>query len=137
MPTREQIVSAARRYLGVRYRHQGRNRQGLDCIGLLICVARDVGYVAEGDRLDYSRQHNGVALRAGLDANAVPIAVDQYKPGDILLMRFDTLPQHVAIVTDKGMIHSFLTARRVVEHRLSDDWQARIVAAYSFPGVSE
>lgn len=135
MTTREQIVSAARSYLGVRYHHQGRNRAGLDCVGLLVCVARDLGFRTDGDRTGYSRQPYS-AIRAALDESATPIPVDSYQPGDFLLMRFDSLPQHVAIVTDKGIIHSYLTARRVVEQSLSDDWKARIVAAYAFPGVA-
>jgi cell wall-associated NlpC family hydrolase len=133
--TRDQIISAARAYLGVRYHHQGRNRAGLDCAGLLVCVARDLGISTAGDWEGYSRTPDGASLKATLDASAV-IPVADYQPGDVLLMRFDKQPQHIAIVTDKGIIHSYLAARRVVEHRLDAEWRARIVAAYAFPGVA-
>lgn len=79
---------------------------------------------------------DGASLKATLDNCAlVPIPVREFRPGDCLLMRFDEQPQHVAIVTNCGIIHSYLAARRVVEHGLSADWRARIVAAYEFPGV--
>jgi cell wall-associated NlpC family hydrolase len=34
------IVSAARSWLGVPWRHQGRTRQGVDCAGLVVLVGR-------------------------------------------------------------------------------------------------
>lgn len=131
--TRQQIIDAARSYLGCRYHHQGRTRAGIDCAGLLVCVARDVGISTEGDQGGYSRTPDGQSLKQALDAFGSPITA--FQPGDFLLMRFDAQPQHIAIVTDVGIIHSYLSARRVVEHGLSDDWRRRIVAAYAFPGV--
>jgi cell wall-associated NlpC family hydrolase len=133
MPKREEIIASARSYLGVRYHHQGRTRAGIDCAGLLVCVARDVGISTEDDQMGYSRTPDGRSLKQALDAFGAP--VDAFQPGDFLLMRFDAQPQHIAIVTDVGIIHSYLSARRVVEHRLSEDWRARIVQAYAFPGV--
>jgi cell wall-associated NlpC family hydrolase len=130
---RQKIIAAARSYLGCRYHHQGRTRAGIDCAGLLVCVARDVGISTESDQMGYSRTPDGMSLKRALDDFGV--RVDTFQPGDFLLMRFDAQPQHIAIVTDVGIIHSYLSARRVVEHRLSDDWRARIVQAYAFPGV--
>lgn len=133
MITRKEIIAAAQSYLGVRYHHQGRSRAGIDCAGLLVCVARDVGISTNGDQMGYSRTPDGKSLKAALDGFGR--RVDVFQPGDFLLMRFDSQPQHIAIVTDVGIIHSYLSARRVVEHGLSDDWRARIICAYAFPGV--
>ena len=33
---RREIVDAARNWVGVPYRHQGRTRNGIDCVGLLL-----------------------------------------------------------------------------------------------------
>lgn len=131
---RDEIIAAARRYLGVRYHHQGRNRAGLDCAGLVVAVARDLGVSTAGDMIGYSRTPDGASLKAALDSSAAR-PVSDFQPGDILLMRFQAQPQHIAIATDIGIIHSYLMARRVVEHRLDAEWRARIVAAYAFPGV--
>lgn len=134
MIPRAAITAAARQYLGVRYHHQGRARAGMDCAGLIVCVARDLGIPAQ-DMVGYGRLPVGDALRQTLDEQAV--RVPHYREGDILLIRFHTEPQHLAIVTDKGMIHSYAAARKVVEHRIDSHWASRVVAAYSFPGVAE
>lgn len=39
----EAFVAAARSYIGVPWKHQGRSRAGLDCIGLIILAGRDIG----------------------------------------------------------------------------------------------
>jgi cell wall-associated NlpC family hydrolase len=105
----------------------------MDCAGLLVCVARDIGISIEGDQAGYPRTPDGQSLKKALDGFGT--AVEAFQPGDFLLMRFDAQPQHIAIVTEAGIIHSYLSARRVVEHGLSDDWRARIVQSYAFPGV--
>jgi cell wall-associated NlpC family hydrolase len=132
--TRDAIVMAARSYLSTRYHHQGRNRAGMDCAGLIVCVARDLG-VDVGDVAGYARVPDGESLRQAVESQAQRVAV--YKPGDILLMRFDGDPQHLAIVTDRGMIHSYAQARKVVEHSIDVTWARRVVAAYQFPGVEK
>lgn len=137
MTIREAIVVAARSYLGVRYHHQGRNRAGIDCAGLIVAVARDVGLSA-ADMTGYARIPDGKALRAHLDSQAKHVPISSRQPGDILLMQFERgLPQHLAIVTDHGMIHAYAGARKVVEHRIDDMWAARILAVYQYPGVDE
>jgi cell wall-associated NlpC family hydrolase len=131
--SRQAIVAAARSYLGVRFHHQGRNRAGLDCAGLVVCVARDVGISTAADITGYSRTFGGAVMKAALDADLLPVVF--YRPGDVLLMRFDGEIKHMAIVSDKGIIHAYLAARRVVEHRLDVVWSSRVVAAYALPGV--
>lgn len=132
MITRQAIVDAARRYLGVRYRHQGRSLAGMDCAGLIVRVAQDLGIKAI-DMEGYGRTPDGNALKETLGSQAIPVRF--HHRGDILLMRFDSDPQHLAIVTEYGMIHSYAGARKVVEHRIDEQWAKRIVAAYAFPGV--
>jgi cell wall-associated NlpC family hydrolase len=134
---RDQIVATARSYLSVRFRHQGRVRAGLDCVGLVIRVAHDLG-LSDFDATGYSRMPDGVRLQATMEEQMA--RVTDYRPGDVLLMRFEQNPQHVAIVGDYlygglSIIHALATARRVVETRLDDVWKARIVAAYQFKGI--
>jgi hypothetical protein len=62
----------------------------------------------------------------------VPIA--DARAGDLALFKVRENPQHLAILTDYecalGMIHSFAPSRRVVEHRLDDDWKSRLLKVY-------
>lgn len=128
------IISAASAYLGTRWHHQGRSRAGLDCIGLMVCTARDLGMTVL-DETGYSRQPDGRQLKAALDAHL--LRIDAPEPGAVLLMRFEQHPQHVALMADGGdIIHAYAGARKVVRHRLDDLWAGRIVAVYRFPGVT-
>lgn len=133
MVTREQIVSTARSYMGVRWHHQGRNRAGLDCVGLVLATAWDLGLTAI-DYDGYGRVPDGVMLRAELDKHMD--RTDTQRLGDVLLMRFEQQPQHLAIVTDIGIIHAHAMMRRVVEHGLDEVWASRIVGAYTWRGLA-
>ncbi len=42
MITGEQIVAAARGYVGTPFKLYGRDKNGIDCLGLIVCVAREV-----------------------------------------------------------------------------------------------
>lgn len=125
------IVAAARACLGTPFLHQGRRPGlGLDCAGLVVHALRGAGRDVP-DVAGYSRLPHGGLLRQACDsAGLVRVARDP-RPGDVLLMRFGREPQHLAIATDCGMIHAYERAGRVVEHRISPVWAARIVAVYS------
>ncbi|RME63900.1 MAG: peptidase P60 [Alphaproteobacteria bacterium] len=133
---RARAIVAARACLGTRFRHQGRLAGvGLDCVGLIAHVARTLK-LSDYDYLHYGRLPHAGALQHHLGrAGLVPIAPATALPGDVLLFRFDAAPQHVALKTEHGMIHAFLLARRVVEHRIDDIWAVRLCAAYRFPGL--
>lgn len=134
MTTRQDILDESRKWLGTRWVHQGRSRAGVDCVGLVIRVAHARG-LSTFDTADYSRQPDAVRMRALLAEHMEPIAIARAQIGDVLLMRFERDPQHVAIVTDIGIIHAYAQARRVVEHRLDSVWQGRVVGAYQFKGI--
>ncbi len=84
---------------------------------------------------------DGATLKAGCDAHMTRVALADLALGHVLLFRFRTEPQHMAIVGDDGngrltMIHAYSLAGRVVEHRIAPVWRARIVQAYALPGVA-
>ena len=120
------FIAAARSYVGAPFHHQGRTRHGVDCIGLVVCAARDAG-LALVDRTDYPRDPNGL-LPVELARQFA--AVESAQAGDILLMRFRGEPQHVAILAGTTLIHGYASIGRVVEHGLDAKWRRRIVAAY-------
>jgi cell wall-associated NlpC family hydrolase len=133
------IVATARRYLGVPWQHQGRSRLGLDCAGLAVLVAREL-HLSTFDIQGYGRRPQGDSLRRALqDAGCTPQPITL---GALLLMRFGREPQHLAIVGDYphgglSLIHGLATSKAVVEHRLDDAWQRRIVSVWRFPGLSD
>ena len=135
-PRQAEAIIAARACLGTRFRHQGRLAGiGLDCVGLIVHVARALG-LGDYDYTDYGRlPHAGMLERHLALAGLNPIAASAARPADVLLFCFDAEPQHVALMSEHGMIHAYLLARSVVEHRIDDIWAARCSAAYRFPGM--
>lgn len=125
------LVTAARGWLGVKFMHQGRSRLGVDCGGLLVLAAADIGKMIE-DVKGYSRMPDGVTLKASLDKQFISVPKSDMKPGDILLIAFRKEPQHVAIKTDMGLIHSHENSGGVVEHNLDQQWRNMIRGVYRF-----
>lgn len=135
------VQETAREYIGTRWQHQGRIKGvGIDCIGLIICVAHDLK-LSDFDSSNYSRQPAGDRMHITMAAEMDVVPREQMAPGDVVLMRFGEEPQHVGIITDiggrLGIIHAFAQRRMVVEHGLDDVWDSRIVAVYRFKEVSE
>lgn len=142
MACREKIVSTARDYLNTPFRHQGRVKGiGIDCVGLPICVARDLGIFVY-DKNNYPPQPSGYLVLQECQQWLVQKPVVEAKPGDVGVFALPTSPCHTAILTDiggaLGMIHAYnRPPNKVVEHRLSDDWRKSMVAVFSFPGVED
>ena len=134
------VITEARSWLGTRFHHQGRLKGvGVDCAGLVVGVAEALGLQVQ-DRTDYTRQPDGTMLQETCDEQLIRIPLEDIRPGDLLLMRFEQEPQHLGIVGDYefgglSLIHAYAQARRVVETRLDEVWLSRVVGAYRFSGV--
>lgn len=138
---RDDILAAARAELGTPFRHQGRTPGwSLDCAGLVVTVASALG-VDYSDQQGYSRHPSDGLLESALDAQPclVRVALADMQAGDVLLMRFNADPQHLAIFAGwsdvyqaEGIIHAWLQAKKVCEHVLTDEWRSRIVRVYRF-----
>ena len=133
------VAATARQYLGVRFQHQGRSRAGMDCAGLVVRVALDLGLPVM-DWQGYGRLPRADRMRVMVSAQCVELA--PHTPpssGHLAMMRFEAEPQHLAIVVDHpqglGLIHALMHERKVAEHRLDARWLQRIVALYELPGV--
>ena len=139
--TREQVITTARSYKGVRFQHQGRTPLGLDCVGLLIIVAHNVGYT-DYDFTTYDRVPDGKLFWQAMCRHLHSVdGLDEVRPGDVLLMKYHLFPQHVAFVSEvlpegRGwkIIHAF-NHRGVIEHDLDERWlesnRAKIYGAFS------
>nr|WP_315210074.1 NlpC/P60 family protein [uncultured Albidiferax sp.] len=118
---------------GVLYHHQGRNRHGVDCVGLGLAALQAQGVVVDAPT-NYSRAAQGQALLTHLEASGLlkPLPLDTRAPGDILVFRIRENPQHVgiALAADR-MIHAD-AGNGVRSVTLSPLWIARIVARYGW-----
>lgn len=129
------FIAAARTYMGVRFRHQGRSRRGLDCIGLAVAALHDIDRTV-WDSPAYGREPATQGLRDALVRNlGEPIPKDQMRAGDIALMRFVGEPSHVGIVTNYplggfALLHTFAQMKKVVEHRMDAEWLGNITEVW-------
>lgn len=128
-------VAAARACVGTPFLHQGRNYDsGLDCVGLIVVAAQALG-LSVPHRADYGRQPEQARLVQEMAMSGlVPTAVADRTPGDILVFQVGRYPRHLALMSDKGMIHAWAQTGRVVEHGLAEDWLSRLVSVFRFPG---
>lgn len=122
------LQTAARQYLGVPFRHQGRNALGLDCGGLLVVAAADLGRILD-DIKGYARTPDGKTLVAVMERNLKRVN-RKPEPNDIILFKLRKYPQHIAICTDIGIIHAHADNGKVVEHGLDDKWRSMIVGVF-------
>jgi cell wall-associated NlpC family hydrolase len=130
------FVAHARSFLGVRFRHQGRNPEiGLDCAGLALVSMQAIGRPVS-DLEGYGREPYRNGLEGALTANLGPrVAKESMRAGDVVMMRFNGDPRHVGILADYPdgglmLIHTHDTLKRVREHRLDEKRAASIVAVW-------
>ncbi len=132
-----QVVAAARGWLDTPYHHQGRVRAGLDCVGLLLAPAWDLGIFPRSFNFTrYGRSPTG-QLDAMLAAHLVLLPAVQ--PGAVVAIRWVEAMHHVGIVGDAPgyftLIHALQAYGEVREHRLGPWHAKRVVSVYGFPGV--
>lgn len=140
--TAADVVAQARTHVGTPWVHQGRlPGVALDCAGLLIVVARELGLVPEDlDVNGYSRWPDGTLL-AWCDQHMQRI--DQIELGAVLALATQEQPQHLGIVGDYlhggwSLIHACNAAHppRVIETRLMFARNLQLRGIYRFPGVA-
>lgn len=139
MPSREDIVSEARTWIGTPWRHQGRTKQGIDCAGLVVKVAHTLQFT-DFDILDYARNTRGMEFMRYFGEHMDEIPIVQVQEGDVILFRDSKFPCHSAIVSskqgEKHIIHAYARRKQVIEEPLTEDWRSLWVAAFRFRGVS-
>lgn len=142
MVTRNDVVGCARSFLETPFHHQARLKGvGVDCVGLVIGVARSLGLIApDFDVAAYPRTPDGTSLMHLTDAHMTRISREAMQPGDVVVVAFAKDPQHLGILSEYrhgglSIIHAHSISGRVIETRLMFGAHMKFVAAYSLPGV--
>ena len=133
-------------YLGTPFMHQGRMPGvGLDCAGVVICIARERGLVPpDFDVTNYAQQPDQTSIVDACEKYLVRVPRAQAQPSDVLVMRWDRWPQHLGIMgvypTDPAqrvVIHAFMRPGEkdaaVRYHRIDPNLNRSIVRVYRFP----
>jgi cell wall-associated NlpC family hydrolase len=142
--TGAEVIAEARRWMGTPWHHQGRlHGVGVDCGGLIVCVAQALGLPVTDHPPGYAAMPDGVALQRHIESQCLRIVVPEL--GAVALMRWTRRPQHVGFIGAMhggwSLLHTWATVGQVVEHPLDAGWEARIVrddlgpCLYRLPGV--
>jgi hypothetical protein len=135
----EAFVAAARSFVGVPWRHLGRARTGVDCIGLVLLAAREAG-VELPDPAPYAREPQGTRLLEGILGHAPRVA--ETAPGDVLLFRMGLYGGHVGIASVHpawgvpACLHAYAPRRQAVEQPMDDELRAALLGAFRLPALS-
>lgn len=137
------LVDSARKYIGVKFRHRGRTRRGLDCAGLPWLAYKDAGVELPDFTLYGPEPHNDglihhISAALGDPVASYPVQETDLKAGDIAVIRFEIEPHHVCIITDYplgglAVLHTDGHYGCVIEHRLSPDMVEQITHVFRRP----
>lgn len=146
--TRKQIVDAALKLRGVRFRHQGRSAAtGVDCVGMLHVVLTEVRYPMIVDVEGYRRSPAARVILETFQANFGEINIRDAGLGDIFLMRIGgRKAKHASIlvsnVTDypAGIEPQIIHAQGSGDHGAVvvedlENWRPHIAKAFRLRGL--
>lgn len=121
----------AMQWLGTRWLLHGRSKAGLDCVGLVVVVARHLGSEVT-DCLDYGRytQDHRLLNRLLTISDRVVGAL----PGDIVVLAESRFPGHCGFLRPGGKVVHASTKRRRVTVDFTKDL-GTMVGAYRLKGM--
>lgn len=131
----ERIIAEARSWLGVPWRHQGRTRSGIDCVGLVVCVARALR-LSDYDSTGYSRRAQGQGFVEHFRSNMDGVAIPDARSGDVLVFADQAYPCHCGFLTQRlghpHLLHAHATRRKVIEEPYAGEWPIKVKFAFRF-----
>jgi cell wall-associated NlpC family hydrolase len=142
--SRKRLVEIADSYIGTPWQHQGRLKGangGIDCVGLVACIAKESGYDSS-DHIHYKRvaENGEIADLLAEKLDRLPDRFD-FKPADWILFdsEFTRQPQHIAMIRSgcEGVwqiIHA-ISGKGVVVNRLDSHASRLIHSAYRVRGI--
>jgi cell wall-associated NlpC family hydrolase len=96
---------AINKYLGVPYKHKGRDLSGLDCWGLIMCVYKDNGFEVSDFDIDYDENWQFKGENHFLENYHLQWEkIDLPKVFDVVLLFKDGVPNHAGIVLSHGKV---------------------------------
>ena len=135
MTTPEQLITTARGWIGAPYLHQGRGRHGVDCLGLVLEVARAHDLIP-GD-LDW-RGYGRMPFRSFLEKEIATrcTQIEAAVPGSLVVIKWSRAAAHLAICTGPNLIHACASRKQVVEHGYRGVWLRLTHSVWALPGVA-
>ena len=125
----------ARQFLGIPYRHGGRDRSGLDCLGLALLFYKELGltipavdgksYNPDWYKSDPERLLRGLH-QVGREVN---LKAEQLQPLDLVYFRVGGAITHAGVMIDQHSFLHVMIGQQVNVARLNPAWRRRLRGA--------
>lgn len=127
----EAVIKEARTWVGVPWHHQGRNRHGIDCAGLIIKIAESFGVFIPDLKIYPQKPDQRL-----MDVTTRYLLRCDLAPACICLFEFSNAPWHVGLYTGESLIHAWDAGRRkqVIESEWNRYWERNLHRCFRFPG---
>jgi hypothetical protein len=149
VPSRKEIVEAARRWLDTPFLHQARIRGvGCDCVGLPLAIGQEFGMsdkngvpIMAMDESNYDSQPSTDHVHEVCQSRCVEKSIADLQEGDLVSVKMPSVACHLAIIgklyagsPDEclSIIHAFSPAGKVVETVLDKHMRTKIKGAFVF-----
>ena len=99
------VIQGARQMLGAKWRHEGRTRFGVDCIGLVLLSLSLAGWrprdARSAYRMVYPRVADADTLQSILATEGTAVELAEAQPGDVIVFHYPSarFAQHCGILT--------------------------------------
>lgn len=95
-----------RKYIGIPYKHNGRNNAGVDCLGLMLLILKDVGIKLPNDDGEIIKRdwfnENPMRFIQGLEQYGEKIDITELQPLDVVVFCFQGIPRHAGVMVDRS-----------------------------------
>lgn len=133
------LITQARSLVGVPWKHQGRTKVGVDCIGLISLSLSGAGVdlaklIGIPDQRNYGRDAQPELLRMVRECCEPVLApID----GCLIVMKFprERFPKHFGIYANGNIIHADARIGQVIEHGYRGIWKRCEHSLWKIPGV--
>ncbi len=121
-PINEQILDAVLEMVGWPHRHAGRNKYGVDCVGVVILAAHKCG-ITTYDTVNYSQRPNVENILREMKNHLKQIGrQEELKSGDVLMFSIRGHPCHLSVLDMQSkipyIIHSTERSGKVIREPL-------------------
>ncbi len=127
----ESIATIVRKYIGIPYRHGGRDLKGLDCLGLAYCFYQDLGTeIPDGDGSPYSPQwvyEDPERYLRGIQKVGREVSITAIQPLDFVYFKIGRYISHCGVMVDSQYFIHVLQGTRVHLTLLNWAWRRRLV----------
>ena len=139
------IEKTALSWLGTRFHYYGRikrnslNMGGVDCIGLIIEIGKEIESKYNGknikyyDYLTYSRYPNVGEMKRFLDKYFIKIDKQQLSVGDLIYFNFHNHLEHIAVyISNNSIVHCSSSTRKVIQEPFGKYWREKVIGWYRY-----